>query len=489
MSVEPTASGKWRVRWREGGRNRAKTFEQQWEAEHLDIQLARKRSVARLPVQAPVDSRPAVTTKRGWRGIAAVLPVLAAATSAQPAAAHTTRPDLQVSLSPDRSGSVPLQGFSTADRNLYFFARLPSTAGVSHVDFHLDEQRDSSPRRRESTAPYDFMGGATSDPRSPANPWNPTLGGHSIGAFVRWSDGHTTSDTDSFTVTATPSPAAFDLGVTDRRWLANDQATQASLGYRRTRTEGGIAGHAAHYDAKGVAVVDVVANSTGWASLRDDWLNYGPNGAVVPGVVDRLEVGNEEAYSYRTSDPYGAGRIHGAAVRSLKAAVPSARIVCQGDDGARGTDAFFRGMRDANSQIAADCAEYALHPYGPSYAARTDRARAYIDSALGDPGAPLAITEWGLSVRLDQGCVSDNYGWGTCMSHAEAATRVRDFVAHMKARGDVRMVVLYQNTDQTTDAWGREYNFGLLSSSATGYRDKGAYTAEARSLITANAGP
>jgi hypothetical protein len=283
-----------------------------------------------------------------------------------------------------------------------------------------------------------------------------------------------------------PPPApAFTLGVTERNWHANDELAQSRLGYKRVRFDGNIAPHAPGYAQKGIRAIKLEASSANWPALRDAWNAYGPNGNVTPGVIDHLEVGNEESFSYKSADPYAAGRAHGAAVRSLKVAVPNAPIVCQGDDGNRGTDAFFRGMRDANPQIAADCSLYAIHPYGPSYAAWMTRSRGYISSVLRDDDK-FAVTEWGLSVRLDQGCVSNNYGWSTCMTHAEAGQRLREFVAYAKGRGDVRFVTLFQNTDQQTNSTNREHNFGLVSSHHTGEQEKGAYTRTARELIAAD---
>jgi hypothetical protein len=290
------------------------------------------------------------------------------------------------------------------------------------------------------------------------------------------------------------APSGFTVGVDDAAFhLAWDRAAWERLRYTRVRHDGihsgDFAQHASYYKAQGVKVTYLRHNSADWTFLRDHWLWYGPSGTRVPGVIDRLEVGNEEAWAHRTSDPYAAGRTHGAAVRSLKEAAPSAQIVCQGDDGNRGTDAFFRGMRDANPSIAADCHEYSIHPYGPIYVDRMTRNRGYINNVLGDPTAKFAVTEWGLSVRLDQGCVNDNYGWNTCMSHAEAATRLRDFVTYVKGRGDTSFVTLFTGVDHpnaTTNAADREYNFGLVSSHQTGEQEKGSYTRTARELIAAD---
>jgi hypothetical protein len=282
-----------------------------------------------------------------------------------------------------------------------------------------------------------------------------------------------------------PRPA-FSLGVTERDWPANDELAQSKLGYRFVRFDGNIAPHAARYAQKGIKAIKLEASSANWPALRDSWLAYGPRGTVQRGIITHLEVGNEESYSYKSPDAYTAGRAHASAVRSLKTAVPDAPIICQGDEAERGTGAFFRGMRDANPQIASDCSMYSIHPYGPRAPATMDVSRTYITNILGDTD-PFAATEWGVSVRHDQGCVSHNYGWPACMTQAEAAERLRRSVAYLKSRGDVRFVMFFQNTDQQTNSSAsREHNFGLLSSYQTGEQAKGAYTTEARRVIAAN---
>ena len=48
MSVEKTASGHWRVRWREAGRERSRTVDRKRDAEHLDAEIKRMRRLGPL---------------------------------------------------------------------------------------------------------------------------------------------------------------------------------------------------------------------------------------------------------------------------------------------------------------------------------------------------------------------------------------------------------------------------------------------------------
>ena len=143
---------------------------------------------------------------------------------------------------------------------------------------------------------------------------------------------------------------------------------------------------------------------------------------------------------------------------------------------------FFNGMRDANPQIVNDCDLYAIHPYGARYRERMDRNRGHINDILNDDGAPFAVTEYGVAVRANGGCITDDSTYG-CITLAQAADRLRTVVNYIKSRGDVRYLTIYQNTDQQAGSGAREHNFGLLTNT---HQPKGAYTAAAKELIAAN---
>lgn len=53
MSVKRTAGGRWRVRWREAGRERSTTVDRKREAEHLDAEIKR---LQRLGVLRTLDT-------------------------------------------------------------------------------------------------------------------------------------------------------------------------------------------------------------------------------------------------------------------------------------------------------------------------------------------------------------------------------------------------------------------------------------------------
>src|SRR4051812_26447401 len=72
---------------------------------------------------------------------------------------------LQMSTHADRSGAITLNG-ATASGVIYVFLN-PGRATVRQVDFYLDQE--TTPRRTERLAPFDFMGGA---PDGSANPFD-----------------------------------------------------------------------------------------------------------------------------------------------------------------------------------------------------------------------------------------------------------------------------------------------------------------------------
>jgi hypothetical protein len=113
------------------------------------------------------------------------------------ATAQTGTYTLLVSSSADRSNPSPLAG-KTVSGIMYAFTSPDS--GVYRVRFYLDDPNMSgTPRRTESTAPYDFAGGTVST----ANPFDTrTLsnGSHTITAAVDKTGGGTEVVHATFTV-------------------------------------------------------------------------------------------------------------------------------------------------------------------------------------------------------------------------------------------------------------------------------------------------
>ena len=80
--------------------------------------------------------------------------------------------------------------------------------------------------------------------------------------------------------------------------------------------------------------------------------------------------------------------------------------------------------------------------------------------------------------------LSDNYGYARNMTFTEAAATLRDAMARWLTEFDDRVaeVIVYQDYEQRASGMStdREDYFGLLRIDGS---DKGAYTAEARTLI------
>ena len=119
-----------------------------------------------------------------------------------------TRSRLAVSLSPDRSQPVRLDGL-TMHGNIYVFVR--SSRGLRKIDFYLDDGwQTRTPTSTDWVPPFDLAGTA---PDGTARPYDTTQlvdGSHTIKLVLTWRDGRTTSRRAAFTVDnedATPTPA------------------------------------------------------------------------------------------------------------------------------------------------------------------------------------------------------------------------------------------------------------------------------------------
>jgi hypothetical protein len=244
-------------------------------------------------------------------------------------------------------------------------------------------------------------------------------------------------------------------------------------------------------------------NLASWAAA------FGPGGTLWQGksfpadtAVTDIEFGNETSYAYqyadtsKASDWYAlssyASRAQTYALRfedaqvAIGAANSKVGLLAQADDGDSGSSAWVDNMFAAVPDLAARVAGWTVHPYGPKWQTKIDRLISST-SAHGAPATiPIYATEWGLAT--DNGrCLSDNYGWNTCMTYDEASTALSSAVSAMKARYGTRLAALYlyQAHDQapTGTSTDRESYFGALQSNEA---PKGAYTTTVQSLLTAN---
>ena len=144
-------------------------------------------------------------------------------------AAASTRSRVAVSLSPDRSNAVRLDG-SSVKGMIYIFVR--NSNSLDKVDFYLDSRRRTEPPVRTDTdPPYDFAGTAADGSATPYDTTKLADGSHSIRTVMTWSDGTTSSRRGTFTVsnkgvttpstpptpTATPTKTPTDPPTTRRR--------------------------------------------------------------------------------------------------------------------------------------------------------------------------------------------------------------------------------------------------------------------------------
>jgi Right handed beta helix region len=122
-------------------------------------------------------------------------------------AATTSR--LAVSLNPDRSSAVRLDG-STVDGKIYVFVR--NSKRLDEVDFYLDSSsQTTSPFRTETSPPFDFAGTASDGSALPYDTTNLDDGSHRITVVLTWSDGSRSSRRGDFNVAnmgTAPTPTA-----------------------------------------------------------------------------------------------------------------------------------------------------------------------------------------------------------------------------------------------------------------------------------------
>ena len=127
-------------------------------------------------------------------------------------ASASTRSRLAVSLKPDRSNAVRLDG-STVKGQIYVLVR--DSESLRKVDFYLDSRPGTKPPVRTDTEPpFDFAGAAADGTAVPYDTTRLVDGSHSIRAVLTWSDGTTSSRRATFavangvTTTPTTAPAA-----------------------------------------------------------------------------------------------------------------------------------------------------------------------------------------------------------------------------------------------------------------------------------------
>jgi len=231
-------------------------------------------------------------------------------------------------------------------------------------------------------------------------------------------------------------------------------------------------------------------NLASWAQA------FGPGGTYWSGhpsnaePIESIEFGNETSYGYQYGTGAGTSAYRERAetyARRLKEAAEAIAatgkhvgLLAQADDW---TGDWVSGMFAAVPNLAGYVGGWTIHPYGPGWRGRLED----LIKQTGEHGAPatipIDITEWGLST--DNGrCLSENYGWNSCMSYNEAAETLKTVIAGMHQLLGSRFgtFMIYQVRDQkaTGASSDREAYFGALQHEL---QAKGAFTSEVQSVL------
>jgi hypothetical protein len=238
-------------------------------------------------------------------------------------------------------------------------------------------------------------------------------------------------------------------------------------------------------------------NLAGWAA------EFGPGGSFWAGRADghlavrQIEFGNETSYVHQYGDTWSApsyrerARIYATRFAQAHAAVAATGrqvgLLAQVDDGGTGSANWVNGMFDAVPNLGHLVDGWTVHPYGPrgTWKPKLDRLIAQT-AARGAPATiPIDITEYGLSSNNGLP-LTDNYGWPTNQTFAQAAAALESTVFGMRVDPAIgprlRLFMLYAAHDLGASLGpnDRERFFGVLTATLG---EKGAYTLEARELF------
>jgi len=295
------------------------------------------------------------------------------------------------------------------------------------------------------------------------------------------------------------------VGIACTAWASRDARFSVTLGNRLCRVEFDISTSAAAMDqvigpyARAGIRVQPLAGFVGRLPSEADaqrlatWAErFGPRGAFWrrwkhPLPIQNIEFGNETSYTYQYPSGDLASRARDYALRAKDASIAlratGVGLLVQADDADTNNSIWVDQMFSAVPDLAQRVSGWTIHPYGDDGFARIRRMVAQL-AAVGSPrSVPIFITEWGLA-SVNGGQLSNNYGYATNMTYAQAAATLRSVMARWKAMYGSRIaeVIYYMLTDlkppgSTTDG---EQFFGALK--VDGSR-KGEYTLEVRAQV------
>ncbi len=305
------------------------------------------------------------------------------------------------------------------------------------------------------------------------------------------------------------APTALQTGLNSGE-DQSDYAAATTLGAKLVRLSFNIDESAAqlepaiaHYAAEGVRVLPLacfdgrIPTSAEAANLANWAAAFGSGGTFWAGrsdgslAVQSIEFGNETSYSYQYSEDSQsayAARARSYAERfaesatAIRVANPAVGLLAQGDSGNAGPT-WIENMFAAVPDLGQLVAGWTIHPYGPDWRPRIE-AMIRETAAEGAPATiPVDVTEFGLSTDNGQ-CVTENYGYPTCMTYAEAGAVLTQTVGELHRVLDGRPGMFLVYTDKDWDAVGesddREAYFGALGNLLA---TKGAYTTAVESIL------
>jgi hypothetical protein len=319
------------------------------------------------------------------------------------------------------------------------------------------------------------------------------------------------TDYETFTTDAVPvPPTGFSPGLVANADLPKAARVVGQLGAKVARVEfhistepGPAMDDAVDRFADSGARVLLLAGfhsqvaTTAQAQNLADWANrYGCGGTFWQGRTDGelcvryIEFGNETSYSYQYAgcgEPWYLAecyrqRANWYALRAKDAALAlegtGVGLLVQADHGGSGASTWVDEMYEAVPNLHDYVDGWSVHPYGPNF---TDKPLKAIQQtqARGAPATiPVDVTEVGLSSRDGQP-VSNNYGWPTNQTYAQAAVALQSVVDGLRNHATIgprlRHFMVYATYDLQAVGAGtnREWYFGAVKSDETA---KGAYT-------------
>ena len=305
-------------------------------------------------------------------------------------------------------------------------------------------------------------------------------------------------------------PSGFQPGLNSGTNLQLDVPGAAMLGAHLVRVEfeigesaGQLENTIAAYAAKGIRVEPLAGfygrlPSSGEARNMATWAQaYGPGGTFWsshPGTpaepIAAIEFGNETSYGYQYGSGAGTSAYSERAetyARRLKegaeaiaAAGSHVGVLAQADDWTGDwVGAMFRAVPNLGSYVGG----WTIHPYGPTWRGRLEALLRQTAEHGAPSTIPVDITEWGLAT--DNGhCLTENYGWNSCMSYAEAGATAARVIGEIRATLGSRMgaFMIYQVRDQSVTGTtnNREAYFGVLQHEL---QSKGPFTAAVQAIL------